>query len=102
MCQVSIMSWVLNYFFLFSAWHCILVRKDHKCKNNSYGFCYICSNMVFPNCQAEIIDLVKKAYDDYFGVKQGDQDKPFVLHICCKKVLRIWGNGGIVKGRVYH
>ena len=26
--------------------------------------------------------FVKNAYRDYFGVKLGDQDKPFVPHVC--------------------
>ena len=57
---------------------------DHKCKNNPDRFCYICGNVVLPNHQAKIINFVKKAYHDYFGVKLGDQDKPFAPHICCK------------------
>ena len=52
--------------------------------------------MVFPNCQAKITDFVKKAYRDYFGVKLGDQDKPFAPHVCCKtrvENLNDWRNG---------
>ena len=63
---------------------CIPVRMDHKYKNNPDRFCYICGNVVFPNHQAKIPDFVKKAYQDYFGAKLGDQDKPFTYHVCCK------------------
>ena len=64
---------------------------DHKCKNNPDRFCFICGNVVLPNCQA------KKAYHDYFGVKLRDQGKLFAPHICCKMFGEF---GGIVKGRV--
>ena len=57
---------------------------DHKCKNNHNWFCYIRSNVVLFNPQAQITDFVKKAYRDIFGVKIGDQKKPFTLNICSK------------------
>ena len=58
-------------------------------------FCYICVNVVLPNCQAKIIDFVKKAYWDHFAAKLGDQDKPFAPYFCCKRwveYLRDWRN----------
>ena len=67
---------------------------DHKCKNNRDRFCYICANVVLPNCKAIISDF-KKVYGDYFGVKLGDQDKPFASHVCCRTCvenLRDWRN----------
>ena len=57
---------------------------DLKYKNNPDKFYYICSNVVLHNRQAKITDFVKKAYHNYFGVKLGNQDKPFAPHICCK------------------
>ena len=74
----------VDLFFLFSVCFCILVRMDHKYKIIPDRFCYICSNVVLPKCQAKITDLVKKAYRDYFGVKLGDQNKPFSPDRCCK------------------
>ena len=65
-------------------------------KNNPDRFCYICSVVVLPNHQAKITDFVKKAYSNGFGVKQGDLDKLFTLHICYKTFvenLRDWRNG---------
>ena len=64
---------------------------DHKCKNNPDRFCYICGNVVLPNHQTKITDLVKKAYHDYFGVKLGDQGKPFAPHIFCKTCEELEG-----------
>ena len=90
------MSWVLIYFFSFQLDICIPVRMNHKCKNNPDRFCYICGNVVLPNRQAKITDFVKKAYRSYFGIKLGDQDKPFAPHVCCKTCvenLRHWRNG---------
>ena len=54
-----------------------------KSKNNPGKFCYICRNVVLPNCQAKITDFVKKVYHDYFRVKLGDH-KPFISHVCHK------------------
>ena len=49
-----------------------------------FKICLNISLQVVCNRQAKITDFVKKAYHDYFRVKVGDQDKPFVLHVCCK------------------
>ena len=49
----------------------------------------------FPDRQAKITDFVKMAYQTYFGVKLGDQDKPFAPYICYKtfiESLRDWKN----------
>ena len=52
---------------------------DRKSKNNPGRDCYNCDNVVLPNRQAKITDFLKKTYRDYFGVKLGDEDKPFTL-----------------------
>ena len=68
---------------------------DRTCKNHLNRFCYICGHVVLPDRQAKITDFVIKAYQAYFGVKLGDQDKPFAPHICCKTCvenLRDWRN----------
>ena len=62
----------------------IPVRMDCKCKNNHDRIYFICSNVALPNHRAKITDFVKKAYHNYFGVKVGDQDTPFGLHVYCK------------------
>ena len=96
-CQWWTECWFI--FFSFQRDICILVGMDHKCKNNPDRFCYICGNVVLLNCLAKITDFVKKAYHYYFGVKLGDQDKPFTPHVCCVVNLRDWR---IVKRRVCH
>ena len=57
---------------------------DRKCASHPDRFCYICGNVILPGRLAKITDFVKKAYHDYFGVKLGDQDKPYALHVSCK------------------
>ena len=52
--------------------------------------------MVLPIRRAKITDFVMKAYPVYFGVKLGDQGKPFAHHVKCVEKLRNWK---IVKGR---
>ena len=71
-----------DLFFLFKLDICIPVRMDRKCKNNPDRFYRICGNVVLPIRQAKITDFLKKVYD--FGVKLGDQDKPFTPYVCCK------------------
>ena len=42
-----------------------------------------------------VTDLIKCAYDGYFGIKLGDQDKPWAPHMVCKtriETLRGWTN----------
>ena len=88
-CQRQAECW---FIFLFLAWHLYSCKKS---KNNPDIFCYICGNVVLPKHQAKITDFVKKAYFDYFGVKLGDQDKPFAPCICfktCVENLRDWRN----------
>ena len=86
----------LIYFFLRQLDICIPVRMDRMFKSNPEMFCYICSNVVLPNCQTKATDFVKKPYHDYFGVKIGDQDKtftPLVSHKTCVENLMDWRNG---------
>ena len=66
---------------------------DRKCTNHPDRFCYICGNVILPDCLAKITDFVKKAYHAYFGVKLGDQDKLFVPLVSWKtgvENLRDW------------
>ena len=84
-CQQWAKSWFIFLFFQLDI--CIPVRMDCECKNNPDRFFYIYSNMVLPNCQARIPDFVKKAYWDYLGVKLGDQNESFALHVCCKTCM---------------
>ena len=65
------------------------------CKNHPYRFCYICGHVVLPDRKTKITETVKKAYQDNFRVKLGDQDNPFAPRICrktCVEILRDWRN----------
>ena len=69
-------------------------KKRRKRKNNPNLFCYICGKYMLPKQRANITEFVKKAY---FGVKLGDQDKPWAPHCVCKfcveHLLREWTKG---------
>ena len=93
-CQWRAECWFIFFSFQLDIW--IPVRMDLKCKNNPDMSCYIYGNVVLPNRQAKISDFVKKAFHYYFGVKVGNQDKPFASHVCCKTCienLRDWRKG---------
>lgn len=65
------------------------------CKNHPDRFCYICGHVVFLDAQVKITPLVKKTYEEYFGVRLRHQDKPFAPHMCCRtcvKNLLDWRN----------
>ena len=67
-------------------------------KNKPDRFCYICDKVTLPDRKTKITSFVKKCYHAYFGMKLGDQDKPFAPHICCKDCvenLRRWSKGKI-------
>jgi len=52
--------------------------------------------MTFAAQKRTISPVVKTAYFHYFGVKVGDQDKPWAPHVCCNSCsvkLREWLNG---------
>ena len=78
---------MIYLFFSFQLEICIPVRMNHKCMNYPNRSCYICGNVVLPNCPAKINDFVKKAYRDNFGVKQGNQDKTFAADGCYKTYI---------------
>lgn len=66
------------------------------CKNSPDTFCYVCGSFVPIRQQRNITEFVKKAYYAYFGIKLGDQDKPWAPHTACRtciEQLRQWVNG---------
>lgn len=66
------------------------------CLNLPDNFCYICGEYVVKKHQRKITDFVQKVYHAYFGVKLGDQDKPWAPHkVCavCVEDLRRWSKG---------
>lgn len=66
------------------------------CINSPDCFCYICGNYTVKKQQRTISDFVEKVYFAYFGIKLGDQDKPWAPHkVCavCVEELRQWFQG---------
>lgn len=64
-----------------------------KCVNSVDSFCYICGEITFLAQKRKMTPIVKTAYEHYFGVKVGDQDKSWAPHICCNScsvILREW------------
>ena len=53
-------------------------------KNHPDCFCYICGEWKTVDNGKSTIDFVRKAYFAYFGIKLGDQEKPWVPHVVCK------------------
>lgn len=71
-------------------------KMPRECVNSPGSFCYICGKIVFSAQKRPLTAVVKKAYELYFGVKVGDQDKPWAPHQCCNTcpvTLRKWING---------
>ena len=61
-----------------------MATKRRKCENNPDVFCYIYEKHNLPKRRVKITEFVKKAYLSYFGVKFGDQDKPWAPHLACR------------------
>lgn len=56
----------------------------------------MCGDFTIAKHQRNITEFIKKAYHAYFGVKLGDQDKPWAPHkVCfqCVELLRKWTKG---------
>jgi hypothetical protein len=70
--------------------------QRRQCLNNPNVFCCICGNFVVKKQRQNITSFVKTACFAYFGIKLGDQDKPWSAHtVCCVCVedLRNWTKG---------
>ena len=58
----------------------------------------ICGDYMMAKCRFNVRDFTKKAYEAYFGMKLGDQDKPWAPHKVCKhctETLRFWTQGKV-------
>ena len=72
--------------------------KRRQCQNNSDVFCYICCQYMMAKYRFNVRDFTKRAYEAYFGMKLGDQDKFWALHNVCKhctETLRFWTQGKV-------
>ena len=64
-----------------------------SCCNDPDSFCYICGEYILKEYKRSITDFVRKVYRAYFGVKLGDQDKPWAPHVVCKSWLSTYECG---------
>ena len=70
--------------------------RRRSCCNDPDSFCYICGVYILKERKRSITNFVHKVYRAYFGVKLGDQDKPWAPHVVCKSCvehLRMWTKG---------
>ena len=67
--------------------------KRSQCQNNLEVFCCICNEYMMAKYQFNVKDFTKRAYEAYFGMKLGDQDKSWASHKLCKhctETLNFW------------
>ena len=72
--------------------------KRRQCRNNPDVFCYICGEYIMAKYRFNVRDFTKRAYEAYFDMKLGDQDKSWARHKVCKhctKTLRFWTQGKV-------
>lgn len=66
------------------------------CKNSTDSFCYVCGEFTLKVQRNAITDLVKTAYQLYFGFSIDERDKNWLPKICCNscsRTLRGWLEG---------
>ena len=49
--------------------------KRRQCRNNPDVFCYPCGEYIMVKYQFNARDFIKRAYEAYFGMKLGNQNK---------------------------
>ena len=70
--------------------------KQRQCQNNPDVICYICGEYMMTKYRFNVRDFTKRAYEAYFGIKLGDQDKSQAPHKVCKhcaETLHFWTQG---------
>ena len=70
-----------------------MASRSRSCKSHPDSFCYICGEFKITDERNCVTEFIQKAYHAYFGVRLGDQDKPWAPHVVCKTCvehLRQW------------
>ena len=70
-----------------------MASRSRSCKNHPDSFCYIGGEFKITDERNRVTEFIQKAYNAYFGVRLGDQDKPWAPHVVCKtcvEYLRQW------------
>lgn len=73
-----------------------MASARRSCRNNPDVFCYVCGEYTLAMHRKGITSFVRRAYQAYFQVKLGDQDKSWAPHtVCmtCVEYLRRWTKG---------
>jgi hypothetical protein len=60
-----------------------------SCQHKLSNFCYICGKVVLESQRKPLSRCMRKACELYTGCKIGDQDKIWVLKMCCSSCSRI-------------
>ena len=71
-------------------------RIRRCCLNDPSVFCYSCGEYMAKEHRFNVRDVTKKAYQAYFDMRLGDQDKSWNPHKVCKyctETLRLWTQG---------
>ena len=74
----------------------MIAHQARGCVNSPDSCCFICGEYTLKNRQRKISAFIKKVYFAFFGLKLGDQDKPWAPHkVCktCEEDLRLWMKG---------
>ena len=69
---------------------------SRSCKDHPDFFCYFRGECKTVDNRKSITDFAQKAYYAYFGIKLGDQVKPWAALVVCKicvERLRQWTSG---------
>ena len=72
--------------------------KRRQCRNNPDVLWFICNEYMMAKYQFNVEDFTKRAYEVDFGMKLGNQDKPWAHHKVCKhctETLHFWTQGKV-------
>ena len=74
----------------------VMATSRWSCLNHPDIFCYISGEYTLQASRKYISQYVKRAYLGYFGVKPGDQHKPFApMDLWKEKLPEIWSTNGL-------
>ena len=62
-----------------------VVMAARGCVNDPNSFCFVCGDFKLKKSRRSVDEDIKKWYYAYFGIKLGDQDKPWAPHTVCQR-----------------
>ena len=72
--------------------------KRRQCQSNPDVFCYICGEYMMAKYRFNVSDFTKRAYEAYFVMKLGAQDKSWApTRVCkyCTETICFWTQGKV-------